>query len=186
MRRAVLFVGLVVLVFAVSAWAQAQAQAPTPDLALNKFDFMVGHWTYEREYKAGPLGPAYKAAGEMTCKRILGGFFFQNQLTEKGPAGVSHSIEIIGYDPVNKNYFSNEYDDQGGTLSGPYIFSGNTLAYTGKIAAGGKSILVKGTMTIATDLTGLTEKCEISTDGNTWATWIEGRFTKVKPAPKAK
>lgn len=182
MKRIAFLVGLVVL--AVSIWAQSQA--PTPDLALNKFDFAVGHWTYEGEYKAGPLGPGYKVTGELTCKRILGGFFFQNQTTEKGPAGVSHAIEIFGYDPMNKKYFSSEYHDGGTTMSGAYVFNGNTFTYTGKFVANGKPIMIKMTLTIAADFMVMTGKGEISTDGNTWVPWEEIKLTKAKAAPKTK
>jgi hypothetical protein len=186
MKRTAFLIGLVVLVFAVSGWAQAQAQAPKPDPALNKFDFAVGHWTYEGEYKAGPLGPGYKVTGEMAIKRILGGFFFQSQVTEKGPMGVSHVIEIFGYDPVNKNYFSNEYHDDGIKFAGAYVFNGNIFTYTGKIVADGKPIMVKMTLTIAADFMGIAGKGEISADGNTWVPWAELKYTKTKSAQTTK
>ena len=184
MKRTAFLVGLVVLAFAGSVWAQAQS--PKPDPALKRFDFVVGHWTYEGEYKAGPLGPGYRFTGELTCKRILGGFFFQNQVTEKGPMGVSHVMEIFGYDRENKNYFSNEYHNDGTTMSGIYVFDGNTFVYTGALVAGGKPIMLKMTMTIAADFMGITGKGEISTDGNTWAPWEELKLTKTKPAPETK
>jgi hypothetical protein len=50
------------LVFAVSLWAQTTV--PKPDPELKKLGVIVGHWTYEGEYKAGPLGPGGKAKGE--------------------------------------------------------------------------------------------------------------------------
>ena len=183
MKRFAFVVCLVFLVFAVSLWAQTTAPKPAPEL--NKFDFAVGHWTYEGEYKAGPLGPASKVTGEMTNKRILGGFFFQNQTTEKGPMGVSQVIEIFGYDPANKNYFSNEYHSDGTMISGAYVFNGNTFTYTGKFVAGGTPLMLKVAMTIGADLMSITGKGEISTDGNTWVPWMDVHYTKVPdPAPK--
>jgi hypothetical protein len=179
MKRIAFVVGFVVLVFAVSVWAQTTVPKPAPEL--NKFDFAVGHWTYEGEYKAGPMGPASKVTGEMTDQRILGGFFFENRAIEKGPLGVSHIIEIFGYDPANKNYFSTEYHDDGSMMSGAYVFVGNTFTYTGKSSAGA---MFKMTMTLAADQMSFAAKGEISTDGKTWAPFFEGKYTKTAPAPK--
>jgi Protein of unknown function (DUF1579) len=181
MKRIGIVVGLFVLVFAVSLWAQAAAPKPAPEL--NKFDFAVGHWTYIGEYPAGPMGPASKVTGELTINKILGGFFFQNQGTEKGPLGVSHVIEIFGYDPANKNYFSTEYHEDGSMMSGAYVFVGNTFAYTGKSTAGA---MFKMTMTVAADQMSFTAKGEISIDGKTWAPFFEGKYTKTAPAPTTK
>lgn len=183
MKRFALAVGMVFLIFAVSIWAQTTAPKPAPEL--NKFDFAAGHWTYVGEYKAGPLGPGSKFTGEMTDKRILGGFFLQNHSTETGPMGVSQVIEIFGYDPAKKNYFSNEYHSDGTMISGGYVFNGNTFTYTGKFVAGGTPFMLKVAMTIGADLMSITGKGEISTDGNTWVPWLDVKYTKVpNPAPK--
>jgi len=40
-----------------------QAQAPKPDPEMKKLGVLVGHWTYEGEYKPGPLGPGSKIVG---------------------------------------------------------------------------------------------------------------------------
>jgi hypothetical protein len=46
---------LLLLVFCSATAVQAQAPAPKPDPALKKLHALVGHWTYEEEWKAGPL-----------------------------------------------------------------------------------------------------------------------------------
>jgi hypothetical protein len=182
MKRFGIAVGLVLLVFAVSLWAQTAA--PKPDPEFKKLDVFLGKWTYEIEYKAVLWGPATKASGEQTSKRILGGFFFQNQFTEKGTTGEMQGIEIIGYDPANKNFFSNEYHSDGNMWSGAYIFNGNTLVYTGKFMIMGKPYMVKSSITPAADSMSIMEKGEISTDGKAWAPFFEAKLTKAKPAPK--
>jgi roadblock/LC7 domain-containing protein len=182
MKRIVFVVGLVVLVFAVSVWAQTMA--PKPDPEIKKFDVFLGHWTYTVEYKAGPLGPASKATGDLTIKKILGGFFFQNQATEKGPMGETQLMEIVGYDPVTKKFSSNEFHNDGIVFSGTYTANGNLWTYMGKITVEGKSIMVKNVMTLAADTMILEAKGEISTDGNTWVPWVEAKYTKTAPAPK--
>jgi hypothetical protein len=184
MKRIAIVVCVVVLVFAVAAWAQTTA--PKPDPEIKKFDVFLGHWTYVGEYKAGPLGPASKVTGEMAMKPILGGFFLQDQATEKGPMGETRVIEIVGYDSANKAFFSNEYHDDGSTASGVYVFNGNTLVYTGKFIVGGQPYMLKAAITPPADSKGVTAKAEISTDGKTWVPFFEYQYTKVKPAPKTK
>jgi Protein of unknown function (DUF1579) len=182
MKRMAIALSLAVLVFAVSIWAQTAP--PKPDPELKKFEVFVGHWTYEGEYKAGPLGSGSKVTGELTIKPILGGFFFRNQGAEKGPMGEMEFMEIVGYDPVKKNIASNEYHDDGIMLSGAYAFNGNTCTYAGKFIVGGKTYMVKNVLILAADMMSLTAKGDISTDGNAWTPWLEAKYTKTKPAPK--
>lgn len=173
---------LVLLVFAVALWPQTTA--PKPDPEIKKFDVFLGHWTYTAEIKAGPLGPAYKVSGELSSRKILGGFFIENQSTEKGPTGETRAIEIIGYEPANKAFFNNEYQDDGTTASGTYVFNGNILVYTAKFMAGGKQYMLKAAVTPSADSMSITTKAEISTDGKAWIPLFEYQYAKAKPAPK--
>jgi hypothetical protein len=183
MKRFAFAVGLILLVFAVSIWAQTTA--PKPDPEIKKFDVFLGHWTYTGEYKAGPLGPANKVTGEMATERILGGFFVQNQYTEKGPMGESHALEIIGYDPANKIYPSTAYGDDGASVLGAYVLDGNIFNYSGKLIFGGKQYQYRVTEVFAADLMSFMQKAEISADGNTWTPFFEANIQRVpKPAPK--
>jgi len=182
MKRMAFAAGMVVLVFAVSL--RAQTAAPKPDPEFKKFDVFLGHWTYDGENKAGPFGPANRVSGEETGKRILGGFFLQSQFIEKGAMGETRGIEIVGYDPANKTFFSNEYFDNGTMASGAYVFNGSTVTYSGKFMVMGKPYMTKNTMIFAADSMSFTAKAEISTDGKAWAPFFEGQFTKIKPAPK--
>jgi Protein of unknown function (DUF1579) len=182
MKRFAFVVGLVVLVFAVSIWAQTAV--PKPDLEIKKFEAYVGHWTYAGEYMAGPLGPGSKFTGELTIKKVLKGFFFQNQATEKGPMGETQIIEMVGYDPAKKVFISNEYHDDGIMFSGAYDINENICTYTGKVTLEGKQYFVKNILTLSTDMMTLTAKGEFSADGNTWVPWVEAKYTRTTPAPK--
>lgn len=183
MKRIAVSVGLVLLVFAVSLWAQTAA--PRPDPEIKKFDVFLGHWTYTAEYKAGPLGPASKATGELDIKKILGGFYFQSQGIEKGPEGERQLVEIVGYDPGNKRFFSNEYHSDGTMLAGTYASNANIWTFNGMIAVERKPIIVKNVITVAADMMSVIAKGEISLDVKTWVPWIEAKYTKVlTPAPQ--
>lgn len=56
-RISLLFAVLVVWFIAA---VQAQAPVPKPGPEIRKLHVLVGHWTYEGEYKPGPLGPGAK------------------------------------------------------------------------------------------------------------------------------
>jgi len=183
MQRFTTLLLLLIFCFATAIQAQMPAAKLTPELK-KVGDFWVGHWTYEGEYKAGPLGPGGKITGELTGEMILGGFFIQFRWTERGAAGETHGLEIDRYDPVKQNYATSEYHDDGSTASGAYTFNGNTCAYKGSFVVGGKQYIAKNTMVFAADLMSYTSKGEISADGKAWALWWEEKYTRDKPGPK--
>jgi len=178
MRRFNILLFLLVVCFATAM--RAQTHAPE----LKKLAVVVGHWTYELEYKPGPLGPGGKFTGDATDQMTLGGFFLQERRAEKGAMGETGALEITGYDPVNKNFTVSGYEGDGNTYSGVLTVNGNTWTYTGKFVVAGKQYLFKDTFILAPDLMSAIAKAEISADGNTWTPWFEGKYTKAKPAPK--
>jgi hypothetical protein len=184
MQRFQILLLLLVACFATAVSAQTPAPAPKPDPELKKL--AVGHWTYEAEYKPGPLGPGGKATGIRTFQMILGGFFFERRDAEKDAMGAeSQALAIIGYDPVNKNFTVSYFDDGGGTYSGVFTVSGNTVTWSGKsISVAGKQYPLRGTVIKAADWVTYTETAEVSSDGKTWVPFYEIKYTKVKPTPK--
>jgi len=163
----------------------AQAPAPKPDPQLKQFSALfAGRWTYDGEYKPGPLGPGGKITGEYTGQTILKGFFFEGRETEKGATGEVHNVEIDAYDPANKNFTSNLYQDDGSRFSGTVTVSANTITWEGKYFVAGQPILLRAPFVLAADRTTATEKVDVSTDGGkTWGPFFEATWTKVKPVP---
>jgi hypothetical protein len=182
MKRIAIAIGVVVLAIGVAVWAQTQAPKPNPEL--KKLDILVGHWTYETEFKPGPLEPGSKVTGEDTIQEILGGFFFQEQWIEKGARGETWGVSIYAYDPMNKNIVFSGYGSDGHASSGTFTISGNTVTMAGKFVVAGKQYLFKGSMIVAADLMSALMKGDISVDGSTWMPWQEAKFTKVKPVTK--
>ena len=166
------------------ARTNVKAPAPKPDPEVEKLHVWVGRWKYEGEYEAGPLGPAGKHTGQMTCQMILGGFFLQGKFTEKGPMGEWQGLPIWGYDSANKNYPHQNYVNNGIYLSGVFTVSGNTWTWAAKWPVGEKQYQIRGTYTFAADLKSVTDTAEISADGQTWTPLRKGKWTKAKPAPK--
>jgi hypothetical protein len=183
MKRFHILLLLLVACFATAMLAQAPATAPKPDPELKKLAVLVGHWTFEEDYKPGPMGPGGKTTGEFTGRSILRGFFFEAVVTEKGPAGETRYLQVYGYDPVNKNFSCSFYVDNGSTFSGTVTVSGNTYTWEGKFVVDGKEYRYKEPMILAADGMSATSKAEISTDGKTWTPFSESKITKAKPAP---
>jgi hypothetical protein len=182
MKRFVVALSVGALIY--PAVIAAQTPAPKPDPELKKIQVLEGRWTYEGEYKAGPLGPGGKITGEYTGQVILKGFFFEGRETEKGAMGETRYLEIDAYDPVNRNFTSNMYGDDGTRFSGTVTVNGNTITWEGKWVIAGKQYLFREPFVLAGDLSSATAKGEISADGKTWTPFFEGKFTKAKPAPK--
>jgi hypothetical protein len=175
---------IVVACFAGLSFAQQPNQPPKPDPELKKLAKYVGQWRYEGEYKPGPLGPAGKATGEATCGMILRGFFLEWRWREQGITGETRGFEILRYDPMNRNYASSAYADDGSLMVGAYVLDGNTSTFSGKLIVGGKQYPFRVTEVFAADLKSFTQKAEISAGGNAWTSFFEGTYTKIKPAPK--
>ncbi len=175
---------LFLLVFCSATTMQAQAPPPKPDPELKKLNADCGHWTYEGEERPGPLGHGGKFTGEFDGQMILGGFFFQGWGKEKGLAGEGRYLEIDGYDPVNKNFTSDIYGDDGSRFSGTLTIIGNTRTYLGKTVKPGKQYQYRATFVLSPNLASGTYKDEISVDGKTWIPYGECRWTKSKSTPK--
>ena len=175
---------LFLLVFCFATAMQAQAPAPKPGPEIKKLHVWMGHWTYDGEYKAGPLGPGGKMTGTYDGEMILGGFFFRGRWTEKGPMGETQGFELEGYDPVSKNFSSDMYMGDGSRFSGVLTVTGNTFTWAGKCLIAGRQYMGKATMILSVDLMTLTVNSEISADGKAWAPFSEVKYIKVKPAPK--
>ena len=182
MKRISLLFSVLVVCFV--AAMQAQAPTPKPDPALQQLRPWVGYWTFECDYKPGPLGPGGKVTGEWASQMILGGFFAQNRWAQKGPAGELRGIDIVGYDPVDKNFTFTGFQSNGTTSSWTFTISGNTVTDAGKFFFNGKQYLGRVTETYTADWASGVWKGEISTDGKTWVPWFEWKMTKVKPAAK--
>jgi hypothetical protein len=160
--------------------AQAQAPLPQPDPALQKLAVYVGQWTYKLEYQPGPLGPAGKAAGSAISEMILGGSFLHFQWREHGVAGELEGLDILGYDPLNKNYPVSWYQNDGSLTFGTCVNTGRTFQYSGKAAAGGKQYFTRVTETFAEDFLTFNQKGEFSVDSKTLDSLVRGQLHTVQ------
>jgi hypothetical protein len=185
MRRISILLTFLAVCFVTAAQAQTAAPAPKPDPAVKKLAALLsGRWTYDGEYKAGPLGPGGKITGVYTGQTVLKGFCLEARETETGSTGVIQYLEIDAYDPANKNIASSMYGDDGTRFFGTVTVKGNTITWEGKWLAAGAQFMMREPFVLAADSKSGTAKGEISTDGKTWAPFFEAKFTKVQPASK--
>ena len=176
MKRIPLIVGIISLVSGAALLAQQTGSSAEQELKLAVY---VGQWTYEGEYSPSFSATAGKVTGEATGAMILGGHFLEWQMIERGPGGETRGLEILGYDPVNKNYPSRVFGDDGSMITGVYALEKNVSRFTAKMIAGGKEQLIRITEVFEADLMSFRQKAEISDDGHTWAPMFEGRFIRI-------
>lgn len=184
MRRFIVLFLLVIVGFVSVVHTQTPATAPKPDPALKKLSVLVGHWTYEEEWKAGPLGPGGKMTGVYDAHMILGGFFLQAEQTEKGAMGEIRNLEIDAYDPVKRNFTCELFMSDGTKSSCMITVSGNTITWAGPLTFAGQQYQFREPLVFAPDFMTATAKAEISVDGKTWIPAWDGKWTKAKPASK--
>lgn len=175
-------IAALISVLAVCLMGAAQSQAPKPDPSLQKLKPLVGHWTYEGEYKPGAWGPGSKIKGEYTARYILQGFAVEARSVEKAADNDVHFFEMDAYDSVSKNITSSVWSDAGTSFTGTISVVGNTITWEGTVVEEEKQYRIKEPIVVSQD--SMSTKGEISTDGKTWAPYFEATYTKVKPAAK--
>jgi hypothetical protein len=176
MKRIPLIIGIVTLVLGAALLARQTNSSAEQE---SKLAVYVGQWTYEGEYSPSFSATAGKVTGEAAGAMILGGHFLEWQMIERGPGGETRGLEIVGYDPVNKNYPSRVFSDDGSMITGVYALEKNVSRFTAKMIAGGKEQLIRITEVFEADLMSFRQEAEISDDGHTWAPMFEGRFIRI-------
>ena len=167
-----------VVLFAACAWAQMAPPKPGPEL--KKLDYFVGSWTADGAVTQGPWGAGGKFSISDTTEWTLGNFYVEGHGNFKMPAevgGEGKAVSLMGYD-VNENvYTRDEFNDQGQHEVSKGTVSGDTWTWTGSQVYGGQEIKQKMTIKVLSP-TSYTMKFEISIDGTTWMTFMEGKATK--------
>jgi hypothetical protein len=180
MKRIAIAVALVLLLSAVVS----QAQAPKPYPELKQLEPFVGEWSLEGESKATPVGKAGKYTGTQTTSWILGGFFLHWQFASKGPEGEFNGIEVDSYDPKNKVFRAQWWQNDGLITTGTYTPHGKVIGFSGKTVTPDKQYDFRQTYTFSDDGMSYTYRDEISMDGKTWILANESKGRKVKGPKK--
>ena len=111
---------------------------------------------------------------------VPGNFFVQRSYQGKSPMGEIQGIEIFGYDAAKKVHTFNAFDSMGMMGSGTMTVKGDTWLATGTSTMGDMTMRDRCTLEFGAGGSTLAIKCEMSTDGKTWAPTFEGKATKTK------
>ena len=174
--------GIVVAVFSMYAAVliAQKPEMPKPGAEHQRLGAFVGNWTFEGEMKPGPMGPGGKMTGTDRIQWLPGNFFLERRFEGKGPMGEMKGLEIFGYDSMKKVHTFNFFDSMGSIGSGTMTVKGSTWTTSGTGNMGGTTFHDRCTLAFGAGSTTLTIKCEMSSDGKSWAPSFEGKATKAK------
>ncbi len=176
MHRKAMLVAVSIL-FAVSAWAQMDNK-PGPEV--KKLDAFIGAWTTEGTVSQGPWGQGGKFSSTNTTEWMPGNFFAEGHSDFKMPpeiGGEGKETIYMGYNTDDNVYTYDGFSSQGRHNISKGSVAGDTWLWTSSANYGGQEIKQRMTIKILSP-TSHTIKFEISMDGTTWTTFMEGKATK--------
>jgi Protein of unknown function (DUF1579) len=182
-RLAVLLTsGLLTAALAVRA-DEKKMEAPGPAPEVKKLGYFRGTWNSEGEVNPNSFMPAGRYTWTEKCDWFPGGFHLVCYSAGKSPMGLTHGLEIFGYNPEEKTYTYRGIDSSGFTVASKGAVDGNNWTYTSKDKMSGKTL--HGRYSIATSEASYTYKYETSKDGKNWTLVMEGKTKrpekKVRP-----
>ena len=152
----------------------------TPHPALQKLDYFVGSWTVEGTITAGSWGAGGRFGWTDTTEWMKGNFFVIGHWDFQMPSemgGDGEEIFIMGYDANQNVYTFDAFSSQGLHQISKGTISGDTWIWTSHAVQGGRETQQKMTMQILSPIA-YSLKFELSPDGSTWTTYMEGKATK--------
>ncbi|HZD93599.1 MAG TPA: DUF1579 family protein, partial [Candidatus Sulfotelmatobacter sp.] len=153
---------------------------------LQKLKYFVGTWKMEGEAKPGPMGPGGKFTSTERSEWMPGGFFVVNHGTGSMPGmGKMISTAYMGYNPEEKVYTYNEFNNMGAADVAKGTVEGDTWTFTDENKMQGKVVKGRYIMKV-TSPTSYDFKYEASMDGGPYDTVMEGKATKAGAAAAGK
>jgi hypothetical protein len=175
MKRLVLMAAILVVV---ASSARSQTPAPAPEL--KKLDYFAGKWKMEGEVKPGPMGPGGKMTMTEEDSWMEGNFFLVSHSKFEAPGmGSGSGISFMGYNPDQKAFTYDEFNSMGEAEHSTGTVDGDTWTWLGDEKVGPQTMKGRYTMKITTP-NSYSFKFEMSPDGTTWNTVMDGTATKVK------
>ncbi|HEX3469914.1 MAG TPA: DUF1579 family protein [Silvibacterium sp.] len=180
MRRFIVTTALMAILAGVASSVQAQMPVPKPAPEVKKLDYLAGTWKMDGEVKPGPMGPGGKMTMTGENAWMDGGFFLVSHSKFEGAGmGSGSSTSFAGYNPDQKAYTYDEFNSMGEAEHSNGTIDGDTWTWTSDEKMGGQTMKGRYTMKVLTP-TSYNFKFELSPDGTTWNTVMDGKATKVK------
>jgi len=167
----------VTLLLGIALTARSQMETSKPAPELKKLDYFVGTWSAEGEIKHGPMGSGGKFTGTNRVQWMDGGFFLVTHSEFNGAMAKGTESAYMGYDSDNKMYTYDSFNSLGEADHAKGNVDGDTWTWLSETRVGLQTM--KGRLTIKVlAATAYNFKFEISSDGTTWNTVLEGKDTK--------
>jgi hypothetical protein len=165
------------LLLGIALLARAQKEIPKPAPELKKLDYFAGTWIAEGEIKPGPMGAGGKFTGTNHVQWMDGAFFLVTHSEFNGAIGKGSETSYMGYDSNDKMYTYDSFNSLGEADHAKGTVDGDTWTWQSETRMGPQTI--KGRLTIKMlSATAYNFKFEMSPDGATWNTVLEGKDTK--------
>jgi len=176
MKTAMMAVAWLVLAGTVTA----QMEAPKPGPEQKKLDMFAGSWDLDCDMKASAMGPAGKIMENEKCEWMEGGFYLVCHLDYKSATmGNGSGISFMGYSTDDKAYTYREFNSWGEFGDSKGSVDGDTWTWKSDEKMGGMTMKAKFTMKITSPTT-YDFSYDMSKDGTTWTTVMDGKATKAK------
>jgi len=162
-----------------SGLSLAQMQMPKPGPEHKKLGVFAGSWMLDGDVKASPMGPAGKVTETEKCEWMEGGFYLvcNIQFTSK-VMGNGSGISIMGYSNDDKAYTYREFNSWGEFTDSKGTLDSEKWTWTNEQKMGP---IVKGRFNVRmTSPASYDFSYEVSLDGTTWNTIMDGKATKNK------
>jgi hypothetical protein len=164
--------------FVLTGSAQSQTDMPKPGPEVKKIEYFAGDWSVDGEIKPGPYGPGGKFQGTSHGEWMDGGFFLVMHTKTTAPFNMT-STAYMGYHPEKKKYIYNEFNSMGEAEAALGTVEGDTWTWLDENEIGGKTVHGRYTSKIVSP-TSYKFKYEMTMDGTTWNTIMEGTASKTK------
>jgi len=179
MKRLSTLTVFVMVLFALALHAQAQMEMPKPGPELKKLDMFAGSWIMDGDIKPGPMGPGGKMTENERCKWMDGGFFLVCHWDFKSSMGNGTETSYMGYDVDDKVYTFDAFNSMGEAVHAKGKVNGDTWTWTSDSKMAGQPVKTHFIMRVSTP-TSYSVKYDMSQDGTTWTTLMDGKATKQK------
>ncbi len=177
MKRRVTILTCMTLLLGIELTARAQMEVPKPAPELKKLGYFAGRWTTEGDIKPGPMGSGGKFTGTNQVQWMDGAFFLVTHSDFNGAMGKGAETSYMGYDSNHKMYTYDSFNTLGEADHAKGNVNGDTWTWQSETRMGAQTM--KGRLTIwVRSATAYNFRFEMSPDGTTWTTVLEGKATK--------
>jgi hypothetical protein len=167
----------VAFLLAIPSLIRAQTETPKPAPELKKLDYFAGTWFAEGEVKPGPFGAGGKFTGTNRVAWMDGAFFLVTHSDFSGAVGQGTETAYMGYDVQDRTYTYDSFNSLGEADHAKGSLNGDTWTWLSETRIGSQPLKARLTIKVLS-ATAYHFKFEISPDGTTWNTLLEGKDTK--------